>query len=257
VPTAESRQAREAFYSGDARTAHALAVACGERWVAGLAAFRLGDYDDALRRFESLARDPNEGAWIRSGAAYWASRAAIAGGSPELAPDLLRLAARTPHTFYGLIAERQLGLKSEVSGDDAGGLSREIADLGETIRRVAGIDQIGLSIFMRTDARAKRAVALAQLGLAADAGNEMRVGLLSAKTDEEKRKWTTLALSIGTPVAGAENTRTVRGVNPGDFPTPRLAPRAGSRSTRRWSTRSCGRRAGSTPTRRATRGRAG
>jgi hypothetical protein len=61
TPTAESRQAREAFYSGDPRTAHALASAAGDRWVAGLSAFRLGDYVDALRRFESLARDPGEG----------------------------------------------------------------------------------------------------------------------------------------------------------------------------------------------------
>lgn len=227
VPTAESRQAREAFYSGDPRTAHALAVAAGERWVAGLAAFRLGDYDDALRRFESLARDANEGAWIRSGAAYWASRSAIASGSPELAPDFLRMAARTPHTFYGLIAERQLGLKSEVSSEESRGLGREIAELGDAFRRVSGVDQIALAGFIRNEPRAKRAVALAQLDMEADAGNELRVGLLSAKTDEERRRWTTLALTIGTPVSSNENTRTVKGVNPADFPTPRLSPKGG------------------------------
>ncbi len=46
----------------------------------------------------------------RKSGAYWAARAAIAGGQPELAPDFLSMAARSPQTFYGMIAERQLGL---------------------------------------------------------------------------------------------------------------------------------------------------
>ena len=226
-PTSEARQAREAYYSGDPRTAHVLAAQAGDRWIAGLSAFRLGNYAVALRQFESLARDIDEGTWIRSGAAYWASRAAIAGGSPELAPDFLRIAARTPNTFYGQIAERQLGLQSEISGQDNGGIGREIAELSDTIRRVAGIDQIALAGFIRNDPRAKRAVALAQLDMDAEAGAEMRVGLLSSKTDDERRQWTTLALSVGAPVAGGENIRTVKGVSERDFPTPRLTPRGG------------------------------
>ena len=38
-----TRPAREAFYSGDPRSAFQLAVDVGERWVAGLSAWRLGD----------------------------------------------------------------------------------------------------------------------------------------------------------------------------------------------------------------------
>jgi hypothetical protein len=70
-------------------------------------------------------------------------------------------------------------------------------------------------------------VALAQLDMDAEAGAEMRVGLLSSKTDDERRQWTTLALSVGAPVAGGENIRTVKGVSERDFPTPRLTPRGG------------------------------
>lgn len=227
VPTSESRAAREAFYGGDTRGAYDLAVASGERWVAALSAFKLGDYPDALRRFELVARDGSEGAWMRSGAAYWASRSAIAGGAPELAPGYLQLAATTPYTFYGLLAERQLGLKSQVSGEDARDPIREIAESQTGIQRAAGVDQLALVRFMRGDARAKRAVALSQLGMAAEAGQELRIGVVEAKTDDERRQWMTLALSLNAPIQSDGDLKIVRGVNGVDYPTPRLSPRGG------------------------------
>jgi soluble lytic murein transglycosylase-like protein len=229
VPTPESREAREAFYGGDVLKARELAAATGERWVAGLAAFRLGDYVDALRRFEIVARDENEGAWMRSGAAYWASRSAIAAGAPEMAPGFLQMAAKTPYTFYGLLAERQLGLKSDITAEDNNDdpSFREIAEAASGFQRVGGFDGLTLHRLMKTSLRAKRAVALSQLGLANDAGAELRLGLLEAKTPEERRQWTTLALNLNAPVDGDADTRKVRGVNPADFPTPRLAPRGG------------------------------
>jgi soluble lytic murein transglycosylase-like protein len=60
-----------------------------------------------------------------------------------------------------------------------------------------------------------------------DAGHELRAGLLGAKTADERRQWTTLAMTLNAPVMTNVDTRTVRGVNPDDFPTPRLAPRGG------------------------------
>ncbi|MEO6379223.1 MAG: hypothetical protein ABIO37_14475, partial [Caulobacteraceae bacterium] len=97
-------QARESFYAGEVAEAHKLAVKVGERWIAGLAAYRLNKFEDAQRWLSQLASDQSENEWVRSGAAYWAARAAIAGGQPEAAPAYLQLAARTPYTFYGLIA---------------------------------------------------------------------------------------------------------------------------------------------------------
>ncbi len=70
--------ARQAYYLGDVPTAYRLAVASGERWIAGLAAFRMGDYDDATQNFRAVAIDPASNDWLRSGAAYWAARATIA-----------------------------------------------------------------------------------------------------------------------------------------------------------------------------------
>ena len=226
-PLAETREAREAFYSGETRKAYELAVASGERWVAGLAAFKLGDYVDALRRFELLARDDSEGAWLRSGAAYWASRSAIAAGAPELAPGYLQLAARTPYTFYGLIAERQLGLKSDVGGEDNRDVPRELVAAPSGFQRVSGLDQFALVKMIRGDVRAKRAVALSQLGMEVDAGQELRVGLVEARTEDERRQWMTLALNLNAPMLTNVDTKVVRGVNAKDFPTPHLTPRGG------------------------------
>lgn len=105
--------ARDAYYSGDLDKALKLAPKAGERWVAGLAAYRLAKFEDARGFFETVATDISEDAWLRSAAAYWAARAATAGGEPEDALPFLKMAAGTPHTFYGMIAERQLALAGQ------------------------------------------------------------------------------------------------------------------------------------------------
>lgn len=106
--------AREAFYSGDISTAYRLAVNTGESWIAGLSAFRLASYSDAREQFNRVAADSSEDDWLRAGAAYWAARSAIAEGRPELATDYLYAAADKPWTFYGMIAEAQLGLEPAI-----------------------------------------------------------------------------------------------------------------------------------------------
>ena len=106
--------AKEAYYGGDVEEGYRLATAAGERWIGGLAAFRLKKYDTALVRLTALANDQTQNEWVRSAAAFWAARAAVASGEPEKAPGLLQIAARTPYTFYGLIAERQLGLEPAI-----------------------------------------------------------------------------------------------------------------------------------------------
>jgi len=103
--------ARDAYYSGEVEKAYPMAVAAGERWVAGLAAYRLQNYLDAFQRFQSVAEDLAEDSWTRSGAAYWAARSATAAGLDALEIPYLQMAAALPHTFYGMIAERQLGVQ--------------------------------------------------------------------------------------------------------------------------------------------------
>ena len=80
-------------------------------WVAGLAAFRTGDYDTAAANFDGVnagfASDD-----LAAAAAYWASRSWLGAGRPDFVTLRLQKAAQSPTTFYGLLAERALGVKS-------------------------------------------------------------------------------------------------------------------------------------------------
>jgi soluble lytic murein transglycosylase-like protein len=78
-------------------------------WTAGLAAFRTGKWDLAAQMFDAVgtkAPRPDDGA----AAAYWAARAHLAAGHPELVAERLEAATKVPNGFYGLLARRALGL---------------------------------------------------------------------------------------------------------------------------------------------------
>lgn len=81
-------------------------------WTAGLAAWRQGLYDDAAKAFDlmasRLAGHGNED--LAAAGAYWASRAHMAAGRPELVADRLEAAARHANSLHGLLARRALGL---------------------------------------------------------------------------------------------------------------------------------------------------
>lgn len=123
-------------------------------WIAGLAAWRLGQIDKAAEHFSAMAKADHVPDWDRSAAAYWAARAALAIRRPEDVVPMLRLAAEHPLSFYGLLARRQLGLPL-------------LADWGvetldaKTLERLKG------------DRAVTRAIALAQLGMAAEADREL------------------------------------------------------------------------------------
>ena len=78
-------------------------------WDAGLAAYRLGNYDDAAKHFEVLAQAINAPNYTRAAGAFWASRAYLRIGDPHRVITLLNAAAREEPTFYGVLAERVLG----------------------------------------------------------------------------------------------------------------------------------------------------
>ncbi len=231
--SAKGLAAREAYYSGDIQAAYRLAVAANERWIAGLCAFRLKKYAEAMGHFQAVAMDASGDPWLRAGAGYWAARSAIAAGSPELAPDFLKIAARSPATFYGMLAERQLGLEpgadpqAVVLARAGFGPSPAPAD-AELIRTSnIALDLPQLSRLIRTEVRAKRAVALAQIGRMAEAGQELRAGLASANTDAQRRQWTTLALELNASAAPLEKARAPRSFDPDDYPTPDYKPVGG------------------------------
>lgn len=79
-------------------------------WISGLAAFRLGNDDLARRHFEGLAEAPGVPAALTSAAAFWASRVHLRAGRPQFVSHWLGAAADHPRTFYGLLAQRALGV---------------------------------------------------------------------------------------------------------------------------------------------------
>jgi len=227
-PAAGIPAAREAFYSGDIAKAYKLASAKdGERWIAGLAAFRLRNFSDARTRFEALIDDPAEDEALRAGAAYWAARAAIAEGKPELAPSLLTAAARSPWTFYGLLAEAQLGL-DPLAAFVTPNLAATAEDvIGGLLVRVSTEPRISppgddLQRFVNTEPRAKRAAALMQLGRRSAASGE----LLMAMTEVPGAPWNELAVAIGLP-ADVQALANLARFNPSDYPAPKLEPKNG------------------------------
>lgn len=76
-------------------------------WVAGLAAFRIGDCRDAAIGFAQAnqSSDPE----LVAAASYWLSRTFIRCRQPAQAAESLRRAARYDETLYGMLALEQLG----------------------------------------------------------------------------------------------------------------------------------------------------
>lgn len=110
------------FFRGDTASAYRYAGPAADRsgaiapfgaWVAGLAAFRLERYADAVRHFETMANSENVGAWERSAAAFWAARSNIRARRPNAVARWLEVAAEESRTFYGRIAIRLLGTDHE------------------------------------------------------------------------------------------------------------------------------------------------
>ncbi len=107
------------FYYGEPERAYGLAAPAAQRsgraapminWVAGLAAWRLGQIDEAAVYFETLAHADNAPGWNAAAGAYWAARAHLRQQRPDRSSPLLRRAAAYPRTFYGLLARRALGM---------------------------------------------------------------------------------------------------------------------------------------------------
>jgi soluble lytic murein transglycosylase-like protein len=226
APADRTRAAREAFYSGDAKRALDLAPAAGERWIAGLAAYRLKNFDLAQSFFSQVARDEAEDQWLRAGAAYWAARALEQTGDPTRAQGFLKLAARFPATFYGMIAERRVRL--EALDKAQGAPTGEFTPAAFTS---ATAPSAHLTPFIRQDPRAHRATALAQIGLPVEAGLELRAGLTLAKTDADRSQWMSLILALNAPLTSDADVTSAlppgRAATEIDYPTPELAPKSG------------------------------
>ena len=169
-----SRVAAGWFYRGNAEKALALAGPAAERsrrhisnadWIAGLSAWRLKQPDLAARHFEALAHSTAADEWNRAAGAFWAARAYLMTRQPERVNPMLRMAAKYPRTFHGLIAARQLGVE----------LNLQWAPPLLTRQGLLQVDGIP---------GARRAIALVQVGQVRRAEQELRrCYLTSGQTD--------------------------------------------------------------------------
>ncbi|HEY5105524.1 MAG TPA: lytic transglycosylase domain-containing protein [Caulobacteraceae bacterium] len=225
-----SRAAREAYGAGEAALAMTLAEAQGDDWMAGLAAYRQADFARALAHFGAVAQRPGQSDEDRAAGAFWAARSADSAGQGDRAAAFLRAAANFPATFYGAIAARRL----ELTADPLGRLLQSSTAQAPAAEAIAidasGFDAPGVAQLVATDRRARRAVALSQIGRRLEAGAELRAGMALAADQQERWAWTTLAVALN-PDRPANVQVAVSPTAPPTatpaYPTPDLAPIGG------------------------------
>jgi soluble lytic murein transglycosylase-like protein len=181
-------------------------------WDAGFAAYRLGQYAEAARHLEKLAENGGAQGQLRAQASFWAARAHMQLGEPQKVVGLLTAAAREEPTFYGLIAERMLGMDTQSGFSDA------------------KLSQSDFTALMAS-APARRAVALYQVGERDLAGPELNHAFVD---NDEKLDPAMAALARDIGITNVELRASEKSVAhglllTGLFPIPPYAPEAGYR----------------------------
>lgn len=179
----------ERIGEGDMEGARSLAYAqvdgprAGQaQWQLGLIAYREHNYAEAVRQFEASAQWPHHGGWATAGVHYWAARARLAAGETQGVAQHLEAAAQRPWTFYGQLAEAQLGRESSLSFDPPQVSAEE------------------LTRFVERYPAARRAAALAQLGRLSEVELELR-RLHADLSSQDDRTFLALAIALQAPAA--------------------------------------------------------
>lgn len=188
-PSDSAPEVAALFGAGDFHAARerAMALAGGQRraaaaWWLGLIAWREQSYGDAAVWFQEAAAAPRLDGWSRSAAQFWTARALLAGGDPAGAARAFDAAAREPATFYGQLAEAQIGRTSALNFDEP------------------MLDEHRLEAFLRQYPSALRAAELAQLGRLAEVELELKA-LHGRLQPAEDRDYLALAVALEAPAA--------------------------------------------------------
>lgn len=123
-------------------------------WDAGFSAYRMGRFQEAAVHLEKLAQNGSIQGKLRAQTAFWAARAHMQLGESGRVVSLLVAAAKEEPSFYGLIAERMLGMDTQTGFSDPALTEADFAKLMK-------------------DPAAHRAVALWQVGERDHVGNEL------------------------------------------------------------------------------------
>lgn len=78
-------------------------------WVAGLTHWKDGQFGPAAAYFEYAARSGEASPWTIAAAAYWAARAHMRTSNFGDVSKWLKVGARYPRTFYGILSTKALG----------------------------------------------------------------------------------------------------------------------------------------------------
>ena len=92
-------------------------------WVSGLASWRSNDCESASRSFREVASTAVQRELSAAGF-YWAARAEQACRRPRSVAPLLKQAASSPESFYGLLARESLGIGTSLSTSNRDGIGR-------------------------------------------------------------------------------------------------------------------------------------
>lgn len=152
------------------------------QWQLGLIAYHQRDYTEAVRQFEASAQWPHHGGWARAGVHFWAARSRLAAGETQGVAQHLEAAAQRPWTFYGQLAETQLGRESSLNFQPP------------------QVEAASLERFIERYPAARRAAALAQLGRLSEVESELR-RLHSDISPSDDREFLALAIALEAPAA--------------------------------------------------------
>ncbi len=214
------------FHHGKAKKAYKLAEGAAARsgkfvpqanWIAGLSAWRLGDFPAAAAHFQGVAQSPYAGEWIASAGAFWAARAHLRLRQPDEMSHWLAIAAQHGRTFYGLLAGAALGM------DQSFDFGRRTID-GELLARLEATDA------------GRRALALLQVGQRRLAEQELMhfkgandpLAIEALITLAAEARMPALAFKLGNSLEGREGKAdAVAAIDAALYPTLPWQPRDG------------------------------
>ena len=216
-----TKSARSAYNDGKLELAIALGQKNGDRFVSGLAAYRLGRWEEARQNFDYLLSDESQGAWSLSGAAYWAGRCADRLDKSEMAESYFRIAASYPITFYGLLAEQRLGAESAIILAQKGLPPRFNASTREQAKFALRANPISYP----TQPQARRIHALVTIGRHNEARSDIRNLIQSSENEATRDQWTELARSLNISLNAIKPGAIA--FDPSDYPIPEFSPKGG------------------------------
>ena len=182
-------------------------------YIGGLAAWRLARPADAQGLFEAANRAEVASPSLQAGAAFWAARAHLRNRDFSGYAPWMHRAAAAPHTFYGLLARRILGLRPVPgSRDTLGAADGEALMANPHGQRAFALLQVG------QDRRAEAELRCLWMDVAANpglSGAVMRVAEAAGLTD------------LASQLAGLLETVEGRTHDGARFPIPALRPAGG------------------------------